>query len=183
MAFIGISLTHDVGRLFSELQIPGNRTDISSLHITLFYLGKNLDIEHLSKAMAAAFEITQQTKPIKIESNEINYFPVNSGSPFPIISMIESPKLLKLRKTLKNLFDERGIFYDNTFKIYRPHITLSFNSEAINRTKIDTISWVSNELVLWGGNNGDNKVSITLPFSLKKNEAILEKCKLKSAKR
>ena len=176
MSFIGIRIPHECARLLHEIDVPGTKEDSAQLHITLLYLGQNSPIKELAKAMVAAYEITQITSPFLIKTTSVASFPVEEGCPHPIIAAIQSPKLLELHKCLKKSLDKTKVEYSKKFKLYHPHITLSFNNEGIKKTKIETIEWSVQEIVLWGGSDGDNRVFTTFPLELKRNEGISELC-------
>lgn len=169
MSFLGINVPHPTARLLHEIDAPGSKTDSAQMHITLLYLGKNTPIDEIAKAMIATYEITQNFVPFWVKSSAVSSFPVEGGLPHPIIAPVQSPKLYELHKLLKKSFDRSGINYNKKFKLYRPHITLSFNDEAIKKTKIEPIEWSVQELVLWGGEDGDNRVFTTFPLDIKKN--------------
>ena len=176
MSFIGISTPHETARLIHEIAVPGEKEDSSYLHITLLYLGKNVPIEDLAKAMVATYNITKDTAPFWVQLNKVDYFDVPEGKPYPIIAPVISPKLHELRKNLVKSFKKSKIDFDTTFKTYKPHVTLSFNETNIKKTKIEPIEWSVQEIVLWGGSNGDNRVFFTFPLELPKNEEISELC-------
>jgi len=169
MSFIGIRVPHETARLLHEIDVPGEKEDSAQLHITLLYLGKNVPIKDFAKAMVATYEVTEKTCPFWVKSTSVACFPVDYGNPYPIIAPVQSPQLFQLHKYLKRSFDKSGIEYNKQFKLYRPHITLSFNDVAIKKTKIEPIEWPIQELVLWGGEDGDNRVFTTFPLEIKKN--------------
>jgi len=172
MSFLGIRIPHETARLLHEIDVPGEKEDSAQLHITLLYLGKNIPIKELAKAMIATFEVTNATCPFWVKSTNVSSFPVDAGYPHPIIAPIQSPKLFELHKFLKRSFDKAGIEYNKKFKLYRPHVTLSFNDAAIKKTRIEPVEWAIQEVVLWGGEDGDNRVFTTFPLEIKKNGEI-----------
>jgi 2'-5' RNA ligase len=180
MSFIGIRIQHETARLLTEIDVPGERTDSASLHITLLYLGENTPIKELAKALVATYDITQETCPFLIKTSAISCFPVEEGNPHPIIAQVQSTKLIELHKQLKRSFNKSNIEYNKKFKTFHPHITLSFNKEAIKRTKIEPIEWSVQELVLWAGDKGDNKLYSVFPLEIRKNCQI--ECETKESK-
>lgn len=176
MSFIGIRVAHETARLLHDIDVPGEKEDSAHLHITLLYLGNNTPIKEIAKAMVATYEVTQATSPFWVKTASVSCFPVEEGQDHPIIAPIQSPKLFELHKFLKKTFDKMNVEYSKKFKTYHPHITLSFHNEAIKKTKIDPIDWAVQEIVLWGGEDGDNRVFTTFPLALPKNEEIYELC-------
>jgi 2'-5' RNA ligase len=176
MSFIGVRINHEAARLFHEIDVPGVRYDSAQLHITLLYLGHNTPIDTLAAAMVATYSVAQTTFPFWAKSTSVASFPVEVNSPHPIIANIQSPKILQLHKNLKKSLNKAGVEYSKKFKLYRPHITLAFNEAGIKKTKIEPIEWSVQEIVLWGGNNGDNRVFTTFPLEIRENETISELC-------
>src|ERR1700722_2098198 len=141
MAFLGIRAPHEAARLIHEIDVPGEKEDSAHLHITLLYLGKDVSVEELARAMVATYSVTKDTSPFWVSLNCVNYFPVPDGMPFPIVAPVISPKLHELRKNLAKTFGRAKIDYDKRFKVYHPHVTLSFNDTNIKKTKIEPIEW------------------------------------------
>lgn len=169
MSFLGIKINHDIARLLNEIDVPGKKVDTAELHITLLYLGQNTAIEELAKAMIATYEITKNFCPFWVKTSNLHSFENPENTVNPIIALIQSPKLLELNKQLKRSFNKHKVEYSKKFKIYNPHITLSFNEDPIKKTKIEAIDWSIQEIVLWGGDHGDEKVFLTFPLEIKKN--------------
>lgn len=176
MSFLGIKINHDVGRLVHDIDVPGDKSDSAQLHITLLHLGKEIPIKQLAKAMVATFGITQKTEPFWAKITSVNYFEPLEDKPYPIIAPVISTELMKLQKSLKRAFNKARLNYSKNFKDYTPHITLSMHNEPINKTKIEPIEWTIQEIVLWGGDDGDDKVFLTFPLELPKNGEISELC-------
>jgi 2'-5' RNA ligase len=177
MSLIGIQIPHQVARLLQEIEVPGAKMDSASLHITLFHFDK-FSIKSVASVMESAYNISKTTSPFSIEIRCVDYFPVKEGRPYPIITPVISPKLHNLRKKIQKSLDDNDLEYSKTFKDYKPHITLSTSEEKIKKTKITPIEFSVQELVIWAGDNGDDKMYITLPLTIKKDEEkiICEVC-------
>lgn len=170
MAIITIPIKHECARLLHDIDVPGIKTDTSQLHITLLDLGEEISIETLAKAMVVVHEIVEQSEPFQVRINNVSCFPaLVEGASVPIIAPIQCQAINDLNKGLKRLFNKAKIGYDKRFPKFHPHITLSRYEEAIKRTKIEPIEWNVQELVLWGGSEGDNRIFITFPLTIKKN--------------
>jgi 2'-5' RNA ligase len=176
MSFLGIRIPTETARLFHDIAVPGDKSDSAQLHITLLYLGNETPIKQLAKAMTATFGIVQNTPPFWAKVSGVNYFEPGEGKPHPIIAPVISSDLMKLQKSLKRAFNKSKIDYDKTYKDYNPHITLAHHNEPINKTKIDPIEWTIQEIVLWGGHDGDRRIFITFPLALPENTEISELC-------
>lgn len=172
MSFIGIKIQHETARLLHEIDVPGKKTDSAQLHITLLYLGKDVSIKQLSKAMTVAYDVISGFAPFRVKTSCIDSFETPEGKMKPIVAPIQSIKLHELNAALKSEFKKKKVFFDKTYNEYKPHITLSFNNEGINKTKIEPIEWSVQEIVLWGGHDGDNRIFITFPIELRQNEEI-----------
>ena len=51
MAVLGIHCPRDVARIFSQIEVAGEREPLGHQHITLLYLGDDVPIEQLAKAI------------------------------------------------------------------------------------------------------------------------------------
>ncbi|SRR5258706_14475330 len=177
MSFIGIRVNFETSRLIHEIDVPGIKTDRTALHITLLCLGDETPIEELAQAMIATYEVSKNTCPFWVKLSCVNYFDITEeGKQYPIIAPVLSPKLHELQGALKKSFNKAKIEYNKKFKEYKPHITLSYNDESIKKTKIEPIEWSVQELTLWGGAHGDDRIYINFPLELKANENISEIC-------
>jgi 2'-5' RNA ligase len=165
MAFLGLQVPHSTARLFSEIEVDGDKTSLDSFHITIMYLGKDVSIDHIADAMKATFEVTSKTKPFSVRTSRVTNFPSNDEG-VPIIARVESDALHALRTQLQETYERLGVAYDNKYPNYKPHVTLSYAELEIEEFRIPTLEWGAHELVLWGGDEGDRKLVITFPFSI-----------------
>lgn len=178
MALLGISIKNETGRLFQNLDIPGIKEGLSDLHITLVCFEDDWAIKDLAKALEAVYEVIDGIKPFTVKVDKISCFPKREGKPCPIIAKVTSDELQDLNKKIKKEFNKRDIAYDNFFKDYNPHITLSYADEEIKDFKIDKIEIPVHEISLLGGNKGENDVFVTFPLKikeLKKNAHLINK--------
>lgn len=170
MAFIGLSVPHPTARLLNEIDVDGDKVDINSSHITIMYLGKEVDIDVLADAIKATYAVTSQTKPFSVRTSRVTCFPKNDDG-VPIIARVESDALYELRKKLAASFTSMGVFFDQKYPIYKPHVTLSYAEDEIEEFNIPTLEWGAHELVLWGGDEGDRKLNAIFPFSMSNKTA------------
>lgn len=164
MAFIGIKINPHVSKILNKIDIPGEKEDTSQFHITLLCFEDNFPIEEISKAIEASYDVISKIKPFTIEIDEICCFPKRSDNPCPIIATIESKDLQEIHDKLAKEFDKYKVDYSKVHKDYKPHITLSYSDEEIEKFKIDKIEFEVYEIVLWGGDNGEDRVFITFPL-------------------
>jgi 2'-5' RNA ligase len=173
MAFLGIKVPNDIGRLLSEIEIPGEKVSRDTMHVTILYVGKETPIEQLVKVILAAYGVTSQTKPFTVETRRVSAFSPNPDDGVPIIALVESPALHNLKDALCAAFDASGVEYNKKYPVYRPHVTLGYTPDAgvfaeqvAEKDIVPGVEWGVGEMVLWGGDSGDEKLTVTFPFSM-----------------
>jgi 2'-5' RNA ligase len=118
-------------------------------------------------------------EPFLVKAKKVSHFPKREDNPIPIIAPIESKELDELHKKLANAFDSDKIEFNKTFRDYKPHITLAYSDDEFDDFKIDPpIEFIVNEVVLWGGDEGDDRVFITFPLKAPertKHSALMRK--------
>jgi len=182
MAFLGIRVHPDVGRLISNIEVPGNREYPSSYHITILCFEDNWPIHKVAKGLEAAYDVVSKFEPFLVKAKKVSHFPKQDGHPTPIIAPIDSKELKDLYKKLAKSFDAYKIEFKKTFKEYIPHITLAYSEDEHDDFKIDPqIEFVVNDIVLFGGDDGDSRVFITFPLKAperKKRSTLMNKVDL-----
>lgn len=184
MAFIGIKVPADTGRLLKGIDVPGKLEDSSEYHITLMFFAKNWEISKVSKALEAAYEVTKDTKPFSVKVEKVTCFPKTENNPIPIIAKVESEELHKFRDELAKKFDKEGVDFSKTFKDFKPHITLSYldADKGISEFEIDPVEFVVSEIVLWAGDHGDDRLFVIFPLKgpekEKQSSFLLQKANL-----
>lgn len=177
MAFIGVKLPHEIARLLSEIKIKGEPASVDEFHVTMIYLGKDVPIDQVAKALVAAYEVTSQTPPFTMQTSMVTSFPPHPEDGVPIIARIESPALQDLRARLVASFQKHGVKFSNKHPDYKPHVTLGYSKDPLVDAdkaadkQIPLVEWGVGEMVLWGSNWGDGRVTITFPFSLQQKLA------------
>jgi len=165
MSFIGLKCPHEVGRLLHAVEVPGSKVPIDSYHVTLLYLGKDVPIEMIGKAIVAATEVAAASKPFRCTLTHATCFPKNEDG-VPVICPVTSPELHDLNTTLKAAFDAAGVEYSNKYPEYKPHLTLSYAEETIEDQDFGPLEWSAYEMVLWGGDAGDDRLATNFPFAM-----------------
>jgi 2'-5' RNA ligase len=168
MAFIGIQVPHSTARLFGDIEVPGNKTPSASMHVTILYMGKDVPIDDLAEAVKATYAVTARTRPFTVRTTRVSSFPSNPDDQdgYPIIARIESDDLHEFREALAASFDAAGLDYSKKFPEYKPHVTVSYSPEPVEDVRIPTIEWGAHEIVMWGGDEGDRKLTATFPLVL-----------------
>lgn len=167
MAMIAIPVPHDVSEILRGLDIPGKR-DISD-HITLFYLGDDVDIKTIIKCINSCLKVTEKQKTFIVELKGYSCFPEGNDG-VPVICNIENRELQKLRNRLARKLDSAKIEYSKKFKEYRPHVTLSYNKDKVEDGTFPKIAWQVNKVAIYGGDGGKEKLYAELSFGGKINK-------------
>ena len=165
MAFVGLRVPHDIARVLSTLDVPGRREDPGFYHLTILYVGKDLPIEDIAKATIAVFEVSQETAPFLLRTSKVTSFD-DHGDGFPVHCEIVSPGLQALHGRLKASFDRHGVEYSKKWPVYKPHMTLAYSPERVEDRAIPPVEWGASEVVFWGGDEGDQRISVNFPFTL-----------------
>lgn len=165
MAFLGLKVPHEVGRLFREIEIPGDKVAESDYHVTILCFDDEWPISEIAKAMEATFDVLNKFEPFHMETSVVTCFPKREDNPVPIIAKMKSKELMKLSDALRKEFDKQKIEYSKIFKDFKPHMTLSYAEDEIKDRKISPIEFFVHEIVLWGGDNGDDRIFITFPLA------------------
>jgi 2'-5' RNA ligase len=167
MSFLGLRVPHETARLLGGLEVPGKREAVSSFHVTMFFFGDNLDIDRLVEIVRVTFGVVAGTKPFTARTSQLTSFPAPEDAPTPIICRVESDALHDLRDRVKEAYDAAGIEYSNKHPEYKPHVTLAYaDGGGVEEKRIPTVEWGAHELVLWGGDSGDDTLIVTFPFAL-----------------
>ncbi len=168
MAFIGLAVPASTSRLFGDIEVPGDKTPRDHHHVTLVYLGDDLPIDVLAEAIKATYSVTAQTRPFTVRTTRVASFPINADDKdaHPVIAHIESDDLHELRANLTDRFKDAGVEFNNKFPKYRPHVTLAYAPDAVEEFRIPTIEWGAHEIIMWGGDEGDRKLTVTFPLAL-----------------
>jgi len=166
VAMISIPVSSDVGKLFRGLDVPGNRDP--SDHITMFYFDKELPIKKLVKAVSIIYEVLLEQEPFSVCTKKVKSFPKGKDG-YPIIVEIDSKELVKLRNKMAKALDANKIRYSKKFPVYSPHLTLSYSKEDIKSFDLD-VSWLVNEIKLYGGDRYRERLLVSFPLIIKSME-------------
>jgi 2'-5' RNA ligase len=164
MAFLGIRVPTTVGKQLSKIDVPGEKSSTSELHITLLYFGKQWPVSEISKALEACYEVTSKFNPFFAKLTKVTSFSKLPNDKFPVISKVESEELHHLRTMLANKFDEEKIEFSKTYKDFNPHVTLSYSDTAPEEIEFSPVEFAIEEVILWGGDHGEDRIFVTLPL-------------------
>lgn len=173
MAFLGIKIPSNIGQLLSEVEVPGEKSSPSELHITLFYFD-NFSIDDATKLLEVVYKLTTKIKPFNVKTNTVSHFPGwgdKDDKKCAIIAKITSEDLHNFRNKLADDLDKANVEFSKTYKDYKPHITLSYSKEEPEDFDLpDTIEFTVSEITLWGGQEMNDKLIVDFPLSYGKTE-------------
>jgi 2'-5' RNA ligase len=167
MSFLGLRVPHETARLLGGLDVPGKKEPTSHMHVTMFYFGDEVPIGDLVKVIEVTYGVTSETKPFTVRTSQVTSFPKGDDG-VPIICRVESDALHDLRDKIKTAYEGGEVEFNNNYPEYKPHVTLAYDPEgnSFEEQRIPTVEWGAHELVLWGGDSGDDKLIVTFPFAL-----------------
>lgn len=170
MAFIGLKVPHETARLLEGVDVPGEKHSASDMHVTVLYLGKDVPVVEVAKSMCAAHQVTSRTRPFLCGLNEVSSFPKGDDG-VPVICPVRSPGLVSLNAALRAEFDRLGVGYSKKWPDYRPHVTLSYMAGESDPPEYSAplpgpVTWTASDMVIWGGDESDQVLSVTMPFVL-----------------
>ncbi len=174
MSFLGIKINPDIARQLSTIEVPGIPETASEYHITILCFEKDFSIDHIANAVKATYNVVQDVKPFTLTLEQITSFPKFEDNPIPIIASNSSDELQNLRTKLCHEFDELKIPYNKKFKEYKPHITLAYaEQDSFDDFEIDKIEFSVHDLVLFGGDHGDDRLFVNFQLQKPKKHAYL----------
>ena len=181
---IALKIPHETARLLGSIDVPGTKTPLDQMHVTLLYLGEEVPIQQIAKAVVAAYRVTSCRTPFNVKTSKVKCFPVEAGAAAPIIAPVISNELQEFHNDLKKAFDKLGVVYSKKFPEYKPHVTLAYAEKPIKCVTLDAaIQWAAHEATLYGGDFGDDRLTTVFPFVLKPTKAGFYSSVVKPAKR
>lgn len=182
MAFLGIRVPVETGRLLRGIEVPGEKEGPSEYHITLLCFEDNWPVSEIAKALEATYDVICKIKPFTVKVEDVFCFPAREDKPVPVVAKVKSEDLHDMRDELAKEFDKCGIDFSKIFKDFKPHITLAYAKESIDKFKIEpAIEFAVQEIVLWGGDSGDDRIFITFPLKgpeKQKHSLLLQKAEI-----
>lgn len=181
MAFLGIRIPHETGRLLSQIEVPGEKTSLSELHVTLLYFGDEWPISEISKSLEATYDVVSNFHPFIAKMQKVTSFPKSPDGKVPIITRVESDELHELRDKLAKKFDDEKIEFSKLHKDFKPHVTLAYDDKEPDEEKFHPVEFAVSEIVLWGGDHGDDRIFVTFPLAgpgMDKNALLIKKVEI-----
>jgi 2'-5' RNA ligase len=158
----------------------GEPEDPAWYHVTMVYLGDDVPAETLEGCMSALLDVAGETEPFEAAVREVGTFaPHPEKGTVPVIGKVESDDLHRLRERVCATLKEHGVAYDEKFPVYRPHVTLAYSGDpavhydgAANKNVDPGVRWEVTDIVVWGGDQGEDRVSMTFPFKTTMSERL-----------
>ena len=177
MTFLHLPIPSNISEILQSIPLSGKivRADPSD-HCTLMYFEDDMDLDYALKIIPIVANITSKTKPFIINFSKFSSFPSGKYGT-PIVCILKSPELIKLRTEIKNAFEDNDIDFSNKFPSFKPHITLGYYEEE-HSGKFNEVAFPVNKIIF--ELNSDNKEKETLkvefPFgnTIKYSEALLD---------
>lgn len=179
MALLGIKVPQSIARTLRQIDAPGKKEDSSDFHITLFVFNEDMSVSDVAKSVEAVSNAIKDIDPFKLKLNKVSCFPKREDKPVPIIMPIDSEDIQNLHSKLKKSLKKHKVEFNDTFKEYRPHITISYDENEVEDFKVDKEEFLVEEIILWSGNEGLNEKELFVTFPLcskkKKNSSLLRR--------
>jgi 2'-5' RNA ligase len=165
MAIVGFAVPHETARILSEIEVPGVKEPVSNFHITVLMLDDDTSISVIADAMEAAYSVASTIRPFTARVTRVTSFPGGDDG-VPVICPVEAPELHAVWSAMKAAFDAKNVGYSRKFPEFKPHVTLSYADKPFEAQIPVPIEWGAHELVVWGGDRGDRRIVVHLPFTL-----------------
>lgn len=168
MALLCLKLPAEPARLLSEIRVPGEKTPIDEMHVSLVYLGKELELEAVLLAIQVTYQVVASWSPFLLTTRWVSTFPQTDEGTVPVIARVESEDLHDLQEALKEAFDEEGVPFSNKWPDYKPHVTLSYApaEQAPGDKTIPPVQWSCTDIALWAGDEGETDIVCRFPLSI-----------------
>lgn len=167
MALISIKANSVEQACFRELDVPGEKVDPTSYHITLVYLGDNYPVDLFYKACQVVSSVVNRANPFTVEFNYVSWFPRKKGK-HAIVMPGHATELQDLQANIQKALDIAQLPYSKDFKMYKPHLTLSYSEETPSRDLTVGIPFMvdANQVTMWPTDDGDiGEVNLPLCIS------------------
>lgn len=164
MAFIGVKVPADAAASLARVKVPGEPVPPEEMHVTVLYLGKGIPIPDVLQATMACYLMTKRWAPFRVSARRVTCFPENPDSGVPVVARVVCPELQRLHHALKKSLDFMEIGYSKKYPDFKPHVTLAYAKKPMAGHTIQSVGWDVEELVIWGGDEGAEKIAVTLPL-------------------
>lgn len=153
MAYISFMVPAGAAEELSRLYADGDVSPPSDMHVTLAFLSKGTSTSQVLRTIAACHVVASTSAPIIMHAALLTSFPPNpeyrEGT--PVIVRVVSDALFSFQARLCAELEKFGVEYSRRFPEYKPHVTLSHGPERVKPVKVGPVSWVSSQMMIWGG--------------------------------
>lgn len=165
MSMIGLKVGLECARLLGSIDVPGKKTPLDEMHVTIVYLGDETPIGTITKIISSTYRVTQKRTPFTMKIGKVTCFPNKGPEGYPIIAKVMSPELHDFHTDITNSLDKAKIDYSKLYPEYKPHVTLAYSDEPIGSIILENpIEFAAHEATLWAGDHGSDRLSATFPF-------------------
>jgi 2'-5' RNA ligase len=166
MAMIALKVPVNIQDALKALEVPGEKVDSAHYHVTLFVLGDDVPITQISATLEAIYRVVETTQPFSVRIDQLTSFPKGTSGT-PMICPVREPALNAFREKLRRALDQAEIPYDKKFPDFKGHVTLAYyDGEAPPDKSFAPLIWTATEVILYGGDEGDERLTIRFPFTL-----------------
>lgn len=153
MAYISFMVPPEAAIELSKLYTEGDLSPPEDMHVTLAFLSKSTSPSQVLRAIAACQVVASTSAPIPMHAALLTSFPPNPDhrEGVPVVVRVVSDALFSFRARLCTELDKFGVEYSRRFPEYKPHVTLSHGPERVPPQKVGPVSWVSSQIMVWGG--------------------------------
>lgn len=153
MAYISFMVPPEAASKLSKLYALGDVSPPEDMHVTLAFLSKSTPPSQVVRAIAACHVAASASAPILMHAALLTSFPPNPDhrEGVPVIVRVVSDALHSFQARLLAELDRFGVEYSKKFPEYKPHVTLSHGPERPGPKKVGPVSWTSDQVMVWGG--------------------------------
>jgi len=132
----------------------------------MIFLGSKIPVDVIMEAATVLHNVAQGADHFTCVLDHTDHFQPgpHSDDKYPVICPVTSPALHKLREKLAKALDKAEVDFAKNFPDYKPHVTLAYADEEPTPQKFSTLKWEVYELVLWGGDSGEDRVTVRVPL-------------------
>lgn len=165
MAMIAIKVPEEVGAYLHTIGVPGKKVEKGSYHITIKYVHDPSDTTIINMYKACR-DAAREYQGFELSMRKIRSFDFNPDDGFPIVLRTFSKELKTLEQFLSATLDERGVDYSRKYPEYKPHVTLSYSSQAVIEREIPTVMFPVKSFCLYVGETRDIQTITNFPLGL-----------------
>jgi 2'-5' RNA ligase len=171
-AYMGIPVPGNIAERIHSFKVSGEKEAKDNSHITLVYMGE-VEEDTIAQALLVLLDFCPKYQPIPITSSVFTQFPAGDDG-VPLICKVESPELVSFQKDLTAALDAAGVPFSKKFPDYKPHITVSYAEEPIQRDlDIDPpIEFLADRMFFRLGGRGNDQADIDIRIGPNQHQTV-----------